>query len=134
MHHPTRFEPKPVEITTAMASPLEGVLQRLEEVVEQETAALRTHAALDLNAFNNRKSQGLLELNRALRSVSSGVPDPALAVRLKRLRARLDTNHAVLKMHLDAVREISNIMADALREADSDGTYNPSIRGNGRSP
>jgi hypothetical protein len=31
-------------------------------------------------------------------------------------------------MHLDAVREVSAVMADAMRDAESDGTYSRSIR------
>jgi hypothetical protein len=115
------------------AGALDGAIQRLEAVVDQETAALRAHAAVDLNAFNNRKSQGLLELNRALRSLGGTGGDAAIATRLAALRAKLDVNRTVLKMHLDAVREISNIMADAIREAESDGTYTPTIRNGAQS-
>jgi hypothetical protein len=34
-------------------------------------------------------------------------------------------------MHLDAVREISAIVTDAIREAESDGTYSRTIRKSG---
>jgi flagellar biosynthesis/type III secretory pathway chaperone len=109
------------------ASPLDRAIQRLEEVVDQETAALRTRAAIDLREFNNRKSQGLLDLNKALRVIDNLAADRGVAARLAQLRAKLDTNRAVLKMHLEAVREISTIVADTIRNADSDGTYSRSI-------
>jgi hypothetical protein len=105
-----------------------AVVQRLEEAVEQETAALEARAAVDLNDFNNRKSQGLLDLNRALRQLGEAARDPAVTTRLAALRARLARNQAVLKMHLDAVREVATIVADAIRESESDGTYSQSIR------
>jgi hypothetical protein len=49
--------------------------------------------------------------------------------RLAGLRAKLDANRAVLKLHLEAVREIANIMSDAIRDAESDGTYSPAVCG-----
>jgi hypothetical protein len=100
-------------------------------VVEQETAALSARATLDLKDFNDRKSQGLLELTRAMRQIEGVGPDRALQVRLASLRAKLEVNRAALKIHLDAVREISTVVADAMRNADSDGTYSPSIRNGG---
>lgn len=111
---------------------LDGVIQRLEDVVDEETTALRAHGSIDLNAYNNRKSQGLLELNRALRTLDPTGHEAAVSARLSRLREKLDANRMVLKMHLDAVREITGIMADAIREAESDGTYTQAIHGGGR--
>lgn len=112
---------------TVMLSLVESAIERLEEAVEQETAALRSRAGADLREFNDRKSQGLLELTRAMRHIE-GAPEPALATRLSRLRAKLEINSTELKMHLEAVREISAVMADVMRNAESDGTYSRSIR------
>ena len=111
---------------------LDRVIERLEEVVEQETAALRGRTAVDLKDFNIRKSQGLLELNRALRGLdASPAGDKTLEARLAGLRAKLDANRAVLDVHLAAVREVATALADAIRDADSDGTYMPSIGAGG---
>ena len=98
--------------------PLERAIERLEEVVDQETAALRSRAGIDLADFNNRKSQGLLDLNRALRSHDGLARDKAALARLAGLRAKLDANRAVLKTHLDAVREVATVLADAIRDAE----------------
>lgn len=117
----------------AMLSLVEGAIERLEEAVEQETAALQNRTGMDLREFNDRKSQGLLELTRAMRHIEGGAPEPALVHRLARLRTKLEINSAALKMHLDAVREVSAVMADAMREAESDGTYSRSIRAGNRS-
>jgi hypothetical protein len=108
-------------------APLDRVIERLEEVVEQETAALRSRTAIDLKDFNNRKSQGLLELNRALRGLDGPPKDKAVLARLAGLRAELDVNRAVLEMHLTAVREVATVLADAIRDAESDGTYSPTL-------
>jgi hypothetical protein len=111
----------------AMLSLVENAIERLEEAVEQETAALRAHSSVDFRAFNDRKSQGLLELTRAMRHIEGAAPEPALVARLISLRAKLEVNSAALKLHLDAVREISAAMADAMRDAEHDGTYSRSI-------
>ncbi len=107
---------------------VEKVIDRLEEVVEAETQALRNRAKIDLNDFNHRKSQALLELSRAMRPGDrAGLGEP-LRARLSGLHARLEINRAVLKLHVEAVREIATIVADTIRQAESDGTYSPSVR------
>ena len=114
---------------TAAGGALETIIQRLEEVVDQETAALRSRKPVDLKEFNDRKSHALLDLSRALRQVqTSGTNQARLKDRLAQLRAKLEVNRRVLQMHLEAVREVSTTLADAIREQDSDGTYSPSVR------
>jgi hypothetical protein len=113
--------------------PLERAIERLTEVLDQETAALRARTAAGLQDFNDRKSQGLLDLNRALRQCEGAASDETVLARLAGLRARLDVNRSVLRMHLEAVREVAGVVADAIRDAESDGTYSPSIRGGARS-
>lgn len=106
-------------------SSLETAIVRLEETLDEETAALRGRTAVDLKAFNDRKSHGLLELTRAMRVIEGAEPEPAVAARLSTLRGKLADNCAAIKLHLDAVREISTVVADAMRMAESDGTYAP---------
>lgn len=105
------------------AAHLARAIDRLEEVVGQETAALRSRAKVDLKDFNVRKSHGLLELTRAMRLFPGSDPGQPLRTRLAELRRKLETNRAALAMHLEAVREISTIMAEAVQDAESDGTY-----------
>jgi hypothetical protein len=124
-----RREPD-VDIEAAAAtSAFEKCIERLEDVVDQETAALRRRSHADLGEFSNRKSQGLLELSRSLKFFQAAPPSNAVLERLAGLREKLDVNQAVLKLHLDAVREVSAIVSDAIRDSESDGTYSPSIRG-----
>lgn len=113
---------------------LEVTIQRLEDIVDQETLALRTRKAIDLKEFNDRKSQALLELTRSLRHVQGGAPDPALAARVGSLKVKLAVNQAALKMHLEAVREISTTISDAMRLAESDGTYTQTISSAAKRP
>ena len=122
---------RPGEGALTAPAPLDRVIERLEEVVEQETAALRNRTAIDLKDFNNRKSQGLLELNRALRGIDNPPKDKTVSTRLAGLRAKLEVNRAVLETHLAAVREVAAVLSDAIRDAESDGTYSPSIGAGG---
>jgi hypothetical protein len=128
--HPRGFAGgDPLADGAAASAALEICIARLEEVVDQETAALKRRASLDLREFNNRKSQGLLDLTRSLRVFQGAAPGTAALARLAGLRAKLDLNQAVLKQHLEAVREIATVMSDAIRDADSDGTYSPAACG-----
>jgi hypothetical protein len=113
---------------------LESAVRRLEEAVDQETAALRSRVPIDLNEFNNRKSQGLLELDRALRMLGDNPPSDDMKKALRALRDKLDLNREVLKTHLDAVREVAGIIAEAIRNAESDGTYSFPFRTKGQAP
>lgn len=111
----------------ALASLLKTILM-LESVVEEETAALNAHKQVDFDAFTQRKSQGLLELNRSMKTLAAVADHPLVVERLARLREKLSVNQATLQLHLDAVREISKLVANAIRETESDGTYSQSIR------
>ncbi len=102
-------------------------IQRLEEVVEQETAALRSGQQVDLKGFNDRKNQALLELTRWMRNISGVGANPELAARIAGLKEKLAVNQAVLSLHLEAVREISTSMSDAIQQSESDGTYTQAI-------
>jgi hypothetical protein len=119
--------PRAVE-DKAVNAILEKAVRRLEEAVEQETVALRNHAPIDLNEFNQRKNQGLLELDRALRLLNGAPPNDEMKDALRMLREKLDANRAILTTHIEAVREVAAIIAEAIRGAESDGTYSFSFR------
>ena len=132
-----RASPSPVANLGARSRPGElppifqslfATITGIAAAVEEETAALKARRHVDLDAFSNRKSQGLMELNRVLRLLGPAAKHEAVAERLSGLREKLELNQAVLKMHLDAVREVSQIVANAIREAESDGTYSHTIR------
>jgi hypothetical protein len=113
---------------------LDVSIQRLEEIIDFETSALRNRQAIDLKEFNDRKSQALLELTRSLRAVQGTGPNPAVAERVAGLKTKLAINQAMLKIHLEAVREIATTLSDAIRHSDSDGTYTPAISAYAKRP
>jgi hypothetical protein len=115
---------------TAPAPPnaIAGALERLEELIDRENHALAAHEPLDFADLNRRKSQSLLEVTRLSRALPPGTA-ATLAKQLGRLRDKLTDNHRVLGLHVNAVREIANLIVRSLTEAESDGTYGMGRRG-----
>ncbi|CAM5464259.1 hypothetical protein ATER59S_03042 [Aquamicrobium terrae] len=125
-----RSHPKP-SVRTAAAAPiavaaqpgnLAGLLARIEEAVEEETAAIRIDTSYDLKASNARKSRYLYELNRAMKGISVEY----LAQHsegLLRLRQKLARNEAAILAHLNAVNEVATLLKEAIQHAEADGTY-----------
>ncbi|HWT32043.1 MAG TPA: hypothetical protein VN240_13595 [Propylenella sp.] len=111
------------ESSTAAVHVLLGTIERLRQVVEAETLTLKENKPADLRDFNVRKNQGLLELTRAMRGIATDGLGHEASERLRCLRVALQRNSEVLKTHVDAVQEICAMMAGAIQEAESDGTY-----------
>ncbi len=103
-----------------------NAVERLEGVLDQETQILDQNKPIALHDFNHRKSHGLLELSRAMTACSSldrAVFDSESKVPLARLRVKLESNLASLQTHLTAVSEIAAVIARAIQDHESDGTY-----------
>ena len=100
-----------------------AVLDRLEQALDQETAALKSRMVTDFVAFSHRKRQGLLELSRSLPHLAGGEFGSAASARLAGLNEKLEQNRSALDVQLRAVREVSAIIERSLRDAESDGTY-----------
>lgn len=124
---PVSPAPRPAPVDPALQALL-NTITGLEAVIDEETEALKTRGPVDLENFSNRKSQGLMELNRSLKQLEAMQNQKVVAARLDSLRSKLATNQAALQLHLEAVREISGIIASAIREQESDGTYSHTIR------
>lgn len=117
---PTVPAPVPPGVAALLA-----VVDRLEGLLDAETDALKRSLPADMAEIGNRKRQGLLEMDRALRAAASAGPAPELRERLQRFAGAVERNRAALGTQLRAVREIADIVAQTLREAESDGTYSP---------
>jgi hypothetical protein len=118
-------QPRP---TPGVAALIETV-DRLERLIDAETMALRHFKAVDLRDFNNRKSQILLELTRTIKALNGARLDPPVMSRLSAVREKLAANQALLATHLKAAKTITTIVADAIRDNESDGTYSNSAYG-----
>lgn len=104
-------------------------IERLKATIDEETSKLESRAVVDFDTFSQRKNRGLLELTRAIRVASDVQDDPRVAPQLTHLRASLIRNQAALQIHLDAVREVSAIIAKSIQDVESDGTYSLAISG-----
>ncbi len=107
---------------TAMLDAFIKTVKRLEQVVEGETAALQQNKAVDLSEFNHKKRHGLLELSRTMRVLDSETLERA-EPELRRLRGKVEKNLSILEIHIKAVHEVAAIIATAIQEYESDGTY-----------
>jgi hypothetical protein len=108
---------------TATLTALLRAVERTEDLLDEETFALKDRRAIDLVSFIRRKNQSLLEITRAARALRDYEVDPVVTDRLAGLKSKLERNQAVLRLHLEAVREVAELLAKAARDAESDGTY-----------
>lgn len=105
-----------------------AVVNSLEEVVDYETGALEKHENPDYNDINARKARGLRDLNQSITDVAcyfDDVVETKVETLLGGLKKKLERNSELLKIHLEAVTELSQMMQDAAREQETDGTYDP---------
>lgn len=105
-----------------------AVVDRIEAVLEAETQALALRTPIDMTEIGNRKRQGLLDMTRMIGAAVATGAVPEIRERLARFSIALKRNQAVLGTQLRAVREIAEIVAQAIRDAESDGTYSPRMR------
>lgn len=104
-------------------SALAAAVEKLISVIEEENVLLGEHRVGLHAGFTDRKIHALRELMATQRA--EGASDAVKTVKplLLRLSAALGTNARLLKLHIAAVGEVSDIIIGGLREAESDGTY-----------
>ncbi|HET7410950.1 MAG TPA: hypothetical protein VFJ13_12200 [Paracoccaceae bacterium] len=102
---------------------LKSAAGRLARLLQHETTALRQRRPVDLDELCDRKNQALLDLSRLGHGLDRETIDPGLQSQLGDLREVLDENRSILELHLRAVRDVADILATAIRESESDGTY-----------
>lgn len=111
---------------------LAASLEKLINVIEEENTLLREHRVSLHAGFTDRKIHALRELMATQRAEPSSEAVNAVKPFLLRLSAALGTNARLLKLHIAAVGEVSDIIICGLREAESDGTYSRSRNSYGR--
>lgn len=123
-----RRNPRPaVHDPDAARALVTSVIQRVEECLDEETSALDASPNFDLKASNDRKSQGLVDLNQAMRRLKSTDVNEDLQMRIQMFRKKLAINLRKIRLHLEAVKEITAVLSDAIQNAESDGTYTRQI-------
>ncbi len=99
------------------------VVDRLRRTLDEENEDIARRGSVDYHAYNLRKSQGLLELKRLAPALADTQVGPVLRVALADLYTKLETNRRMLRTQLKAAQAVSKIIARAIRESQSDGTY-----------
>lgn len=107
---------------TAPAAAL-PVLERLCQTVAAETEAIARGGAVPYEEFSRRKNQGLLELNRLAPALKAAPASALLRDALADLAAKLEANKRALGIQLNASISVAEIIARAIRDGQSDGTY-----------
>jgi hypothetical protein len=102
-------------------------IERLTEVIERETRDLGLPGGVDYRAHAQRKSQGLMELTRIEPALASLRGHPRLRAALTELLEKLDANERLLNAKLRAARTVAEIVARAIADGQSDGTYSDQI-------
>ena len=103
-------------------------ISRLIEVVEEENEVLQQHRVISHSSYTDTKNHALRELLTAQRREVPAATERALQPLLRRLSRALQMNSLLLKHHITAVGEVSDIIVNSLRDADSDGTYSRESR------
>ncbi|MEM9355569.1 MAG: hypothetical protein AAGB04_05100 [Pseudomonadota bacterium] len=99
-------------------------IERVKSVIDEDTQFLRSGNLVDVAKFSERKNRCLIELNRVLSKVprDHGAHE-RLAIYLEPLRTTLAENSDLLSARLNAIREVADLIAQAIKDAHSDGTY-----------
>lgn len=103
---------------------------RLQSVLGEERAHLLRGEFSALDSLIERKSMLALDLGRLANQPCISLSEGARQT-IRGVRTLLDENSVLLREHIDAVGEISRIIADTLQVQDSDGTYSETA-GRGR--
>jgi hypothetical protein len=99
------------------------IVERLRETIEAETRDIEQGRLVKYEAYSLRKNQGLLELNRIVPALNRATECGPLREAVADLHAKLEINRRALAVQLKACAAVSEIIARAIRDGQSDGTY-----------
>lgn len=100
-----------------------NVLGRLEAVLDLENSKIGKDTSFDLAASSTFKSRCLYEMTTLLKSCRPEDIRPEHQTLLRTVQEKLGLNKRKLETHMDAVRGIAELLKDAHRSAEDDGTY-----------
>jgi hypothetical protein len=98
-------------------------IAKLVEAVEDENSSLLRQDIISHAGYTDRKNQALRELMAAQRRDSIRTSVDQIRPQLLLLSQALRANAKLLKHHIAAVGDVSDIIVGSLRDANSDGTY-----------
>lgn len=112
-----------MEATTTADTRIKNVLGRLELIIDNENDRLGADPDFDIKASNAQKSRCLYELTMLFRDTKPETMPQSFVHQMKGLKSKLNTNARRVQAHMEAVRAVADILRNAERNADDDGTY-----------
>lgn len=124
---PARSNPTPHNASDAsgdaMKNALLHLLGRIEGVLEDERRVLAMGPIEDLDGIITRKNYLALDVTRMTSHVPGIQLDQMVRRSLERTTKQLAENAELLRRHIEAVGEISDLLGEIVNQASSDGTY-----------
>jgi hypothetical protein len=118
--HVKPYRPRSDPLAAAIALP---VVERLTRTVTAETEDIAAGRPARYELYGQRKNQSLLELNRLMPALARAGGGERLRAALAELNAALEANKRALGVQLKASIAVAEIIARAIRDGQSDGTY-----------
>lgn len=100
-----------------------GVLSRLEAVVDAENAAIGQDPDFDVSRSNSIKSRCLYEMTMLFNGIRPDDLEPEHKQHLETVREKLKINNTKVKAHMEAVRDIAEMIKETVAAWEADGTY-----------
>ena len=97
------------------------IVERLVATIDAENRDLEQGRRVRYEVYSQSKNQGLLELNRLAPALGGATAAGPLRAALAELHAKLEINRRALAMQLRACHAVSEIIARAIQEGQSDG-------------
>jgi hypothetical protein len=116
----SQFERRAQSGAAAAALP---IVERLIVTIEAENRDLEQGRPAQYEAYSLRKNQGLLELNRLIPALNRALAGGPLRQALADLNAKLEVKRRALAVQLKACAAVSEIIARAIQDGQSDRTY-----------
>jgi len=101
----------------------QSLIGRLQAIIEEENRTLAECSIKSHSSYADLKNQLLRELMIAQGNCRSPGSRQTLGSAYLAVRESMVRNERLLKVHLEALNEVSNVIMDSIRQADSDGTY-----------
>jgi len=103
-----------------------NILGRLEALLDLENSKIGVDTTFDIAASSTQKSRCLYEMTTLLRTCGPNDIKPEFQEQLSTVQEKLAINKRKLETHMEAVRDIANMLKDAVKTAEDDGTYSMS--------
>lgn len=100
-----------------------GVLSRLEAIIDAENAAIGSDPEFDIARSNSIKSRCLYDMTMLFNGTRPADLEPAHQSHLETVKSKLRINNMKVKAHMEAVRDIADMIKETVAAHEADGTY-----------